>query len=247
MRMFLRQLLDLTLVQLTNWRWAWRGQVITSTVFPALSTATLGVFAGTGSDALIYVVTGNIVLSLLFGTVGRVSGNFAYMRVNGMLDYFATLPISRAALILATVLAFLLLSIPSAIVTLLIGAAILQLPLNINPLIIVVLPLITMALAGLGALIGLLGKTPDDVGNMSTLITFALLGVGPVIIPADRLPPLLQAISVFSPATYAASALRQVVMSVPDRIPLAVDIAVLFCVMIGLLWIVGQKIDWRGR
>jgi hypothetical protein len=45
------------------------------------------------------------------------------MRAVGRLDYFATLPIYRSALILATVLAFLIMSLPSVAMTLILGLA----------------------------------------------------------------------------------------------------------------------------
>jgi ABC-2 type transport system permease protein len=245
---FLIQLVDLTLIQLTNWRWSWRSTVIISMIFPILSIGALGIFArNSGPDALAYVVTGNIVLSLLFRTVGQVSNNFSYMRVVGMLDYFATLPIYRSALILASVFAFLLLSLPSTLWTLAMGALILRIPLAISPWIIVVIPLVSLTLCGLGALIGLVGRTPQEVDSISTLTTFLLLAVGPVIIPADALPGVVQVIGLFSPATYAASALRQEVLGLPDRIPLAVDMLALTVLLLGFLWLVAQRIDWRER
>ena len=248
MQPFLVQLFDLTLIQLTNWRWSWRSTLITSVVAPVISTVGLGLFAAnSGREALGYVLTGNMVMSLLFGTVGHVSSNFAYMRVVGTLDYLATLPLHRIALILATVVAFLCLSIPPAIVTLALGAVVLGVPLALSPWLIVVLPLISVTLCGLGALIGILCRTPEEVGSVSTLTTFVLVALGPVIFPASRLPEVINVVSLLSPATYAASALRQVVLAMPDRIPLEVDMGVLVAVMVGLLWLAGRRMDWRQR
>ena len=248
MQPFLIQLLDLTLIQLTNWRWSWRGALITSVIAPVLSTVGLGVFAaGGGAVPLVYVITGNMVLSLLFGSLGRVSSNLAYMRVAGTLAYFATLPVYRLALVLATVIAFLALSLPAVAATLALGVLILGLPLAVSPLILVVVPLISLTLSGLGALIGLLGRTPDEVNTTGTLVTFLLMGLGPVIIPPDRLPAILLTVSLLSPATYAASALRQVVFALPDRLPLALDLAVLSGITAGLLWLVDRRLDWRAR
>ncbi len=241
----LTQLLDLTLIQLANWRWSWRGLMLTSLIAPLLSTAAFSVFVREGADVLAYILTGNMVMSLLFGTFDRVSTHFAYMRLVGRLDFFATLPIYRAALILATVTAFLVLSLPAVLLTLLMGALLLDLSLTLSPWIVVVLPLIGTALCGLGALIGVAVRSPEEVGNLSTLLTFVLVGFGPVIIPLDRLPPLIQTLSYLSPATYAASALRQTVLEMPDRIPLAVDMLVLAGLLIGSLWLVGQRMDWR--
>ena len=41
---------------------------------------------------------------LLLDGLNKVSSNIAFMKFNGTLDYFATLPVYRSALVLATVL-----------------------------------------------------------------------------------------------------------------------------------------------
>lgn len=240
------QLLDLTLIQLANWRWSWRGQLLTGIIAPVLTTGMLSMFAsGRDPETLAYILTGNMVMSLLFGTFDRVAGHFAYMRMVGRLDFFATLPIYRSALIVATVIAFLALSLPSLLLTLLFGMVILDLPLVISPWILVVIPVTGCSLCGLGTLIGIITRTPETAVTYSTLITFLLMGSGPVIVPLDRLPGVMQWLSLLSPATYAASALRQTVLDLPDRIPLGVDLAVLGLFLAGSLWIVGRHMDWR--
>jgi ABC-2 type transport system permease protein len=240
------QLLDMTLVQLANWRWSWRASLLTSVIAPVLSTAALGVFAaGRGPDVLAYILTGNLVMSLLFGTFDRVATHFAYMRMVGRLDYFATLPIYRATLILATVFAFLVLALPAFLITLIAGALFLDLHLALSPWLLVAIPLIGTALCGLGALIGIVVRSPEEVGSLSTLITFLLVGFGPVVIPPEHLPGIVLRLGYLSPATYAASALRQTVLGMADRIPLGVDLVVLAGFLAISLWLVGQRMDWR--
>ncbi len=248
MQPFLIQLGDLTLIQLTNWRWSWRTTLLTSTIAPLLGIVGLGVFAAAGGrDALIYVVTGNMVLSLLFGSLGQVSSNLAYMRWAGTLDYFATLPVYRAGLVVATVGAFLLLNLPAVAITLGLGVWLLGLTPALSLWLLLAVPLISLALSGLGALIGLGARTPEAAGSLSTLATFLLAALGPVIIPPDRLPAPILAVSLLSPATYAASALRQTVFALPDRLPLALDLAVLAALTAGLLALVDRRLEWRGR
>jgi ABC-2 type transport system permease protein len=240
------QLLDLTLIQLANWRWSWRGTLLTGLIAPLLSTAALGVFAAdSGPDALGYILAGSMVMSLLFGTFDKVAAHFAYMRIVGRLAFFATLPIYRVTLILATVCAFLVLALPAVIVTLVAGALILDVTPHLSSWIVVAVPLIGVSLCGLGALIGIVLRSPEEVGNLSAMITFVLIGFGPVVIPPDRLPEVVQTLSFLSPATYAASALRQTVLGMDDRIPLGVDLLVLAGFLAISLWIVGRRMDWR--
>ncbi len=114
---FAVQLLNLTLIQLANWRWSWRGMLITAVVAPVLTTLGLSAFvAHSDTETLAYILSGNLVMSLLFGTLNNVAGHFSYMRIVGRMDFFATLPIYRVTLIIATVFAFLVLALPSTIV-----------------------------------------------------------------------------------------------------------------------------------
>lgn len=244
----LTQLWDLLLMELTNWRWSWRMLVITSMLTPLLGIIGLGVFArAAGShDALAAILTGNVVLALMFGTMDKVQSRFLFMRVMGTLDYYATLPIQQYSLILASVLSFLLLSLPSIVITIAVGSLMLGLPLNLNPLALLVIPLCAVPLSGIGALIAAYARTPEEGGAFSLLITFVMLGLGPVVIPASRLPGIVLILGRFSPATYAASARRQTLLG-PLTPEMLLDLAVLVGVSLLSFWLVGRKLSWRKR
>jgi ABC-2 type transport system permease protein len=240
------QLLDLVLIQLSNWRWAWRGMVVTGIMGPTFSIIALGLFAR-GSDpvTLGYILTGGMVLNLMFENQDKVCSNFAFMRAVGMLHYFAALPVQRYSLVLATVLAFLLLSLPSLAITTLVGIVFLHVQLTPSPLILLVIPLAAIPLAGIGALVGTSARTPEEAGSISMILTFIMTGLGPVVFPPDRLPEILLKLGWLSPATYAASALRQTLLG-PITPRLAIDLIVLLGLASVALWIVSRKMDWRN-
>ncbi len=108
------------------------------------------------------------------------------------MDYFATLPIERFVLIIAMVLSFLLLSLPSLVVTIVAGPALLALQLRPSPWLLIIIPLCTLSLAGVGGLLGLIGRTRGDSLNLGFIFTLLLTAMGPVVIPPDRLPALLR-------------------------------------------------------
>jgi ABC-2 type transport system permease protein len=221
------QFLDLLLIELTNWRWSWRLTLVTGAVAPLISILALGVFArDAGAEALAYVLTGNLVMSLLFGTMNNLESHFGYLRLGGMLDYFATLPLRRGVLLAAVVTAFLLLALPGLLITLLAGAAVLGVPLSLHPAALLALPLCALPLAGIGALVGMKVRNPMDGGPICLLVTVALLALGPVMVPPSRLPAALQIVGWASPATYAASALRLTLLG-PVTSRLFLDLAVL--------------------
>ncbi|GII96032.1 ABC transporter permease [Sinosporangium siamense] len=241
------QLADLLLIQLSNYRWSWRGMVVTGVAAPLMTLVAVGLPAKQyGTDALAYVLVGSIVLSLMFQIMNQVAHNFSFMKAMGMLDYFATLPVYRFLLIIATVLAFLLMAVPSLLVTLVFGVLVLGVPLQISPLALVVIPLCALPLAGIGALIGLTAPSPQEVGPFTLLLTIVLLFLGPVVLPPVTLPDWLLALGHVSPSGYAASALRQAMVG-PVTGRLWLDLAVLAGLAAAVLWAVGRKITWQPR
>jgi ABC-2 type transport system permease protein len=148
--------------------------------------------------------------------------------------------------ILATVLAFLLLSLPSLFVTVLLGAFFLRLPLAVHPLILAAVPLAAIPLSGIGALIAVEARTPEEATTLSNLLTFLLLGFGPVLIPPENLPRFLVALGWLSPATYAASALRQALLG-PVTVRFMLDLAVLIGLSAIIFHLAAKKMAWRVK
>ena len=233
------------MIEMTNWRWSWRGMLFVDTLAPLFSMMALSIFArDSGASTLAYVMTGNLVLALMFGNLDKTCSHFSYMRFMGSLDYYATLPIHKYVLILAAVLAFLLLSLPSFAVTLLAGLLVLHIPLAPHPLLLLVIPMCAIPLSGIGALLGSTARSPQEAGSLSLLFTFLLTAIGPVIVPPDRLPGVLVAIGRLSPATYAASALRQSLLG-PVTGQIIIDFAALGMAAVLVFWLVARLMDWR--
>ncbi|MCB9420640.1 MAG: ABC transporter permease [Ardenticatenaceae bacterium] len=239
------QLFDLILIQLSNFRWSWRGMLTSGIAAPLLSLLALGTFArDSGPDVLAYVLTGNVVLALMFENLGKVSNNFAFMKAMGTLDYFATLPIHRYMVILASLISFLILSLPALLVMLLVGSWFLRIHLVIHLLWPMVVVLTAVSLAALGALIGVTAPTPQAAGPTTLLLIMGFTALGPVIIPPERLPQFMRWIGWFSPATYAASAMRQTLLG-PVMPRLALDLLVLAGLTLITGWAASRKMDWR--
>jgi ABC-2 type transport system permease protein len=77
-------------------------------------------------------------------------------------------------------------------------------------------------------------------------MTMVMLFIGPVIIRESRLPDILLLVGRLSPATYAASALRQTLVE-PMTGQVVVDLAALVGFSLLTFWLVGLKLDWRQR
>ena len=241
------QLADLCLIELSNWRWTWRSTVTVSMILPLTGMIALAFYGReSGQAALGAIFSGSLVMSLMFGNLRNIQAHIIFMRMEGTLEYFATLPIHKNGLLLAIILAFFALSLPSLLATLLIGSAILDLPLSIHPLALLVIPLCVAPMSAIGALIGVYAREPQQGNSLSLLVTFAFAGLGAVIVPAEQLPAALQRIGMFNPAALAASALRQTLLG-PVTDGLALDLLLLCAFALLILSLVSRKLDWRER
>lgn len=120
----------------------------------------------------------------------------------------------------------------------------LALPLALHPLLFVAIPLGAIPLACIGVFLGLLGRSWGEASSWGFVVSLLLSVLGPVMIPPVRLPEILIWLGYLNPATYAASALRQVVIG-PISAYLLVDLAVLAGMSALLLWLVERKMSWR--
>ncbi|MFF9980545.1 ABC transporter permease [Streptomyces erythrochromogenes] len=242
-----RQVWDLFRIQLTNWRWSWPQMVLTGMLAPLVSIAALGLFARNSvHGATEYVLTGSVTMAILFETQNKIASNFAFMRGNGAFEYYAALPVRREALILATLGAFSLLSLPAVAVTLLLGSVLLGVPLSFSPLAPVALLLALLPSAGLGAFIGSRSATIEQASSLSLATTLLMMAAGPVAVPPELLPDALTWIGHANPAVYASDSLRHSLTS-PSTASALADMAVLAAFSLAVWVLTSTRMHWRAH
>jgi len=246
-RSFPVQLVDLVLIELSNWRWCWRSLVVVGALVPLFGMVGLSIYArDLGPQALNTIYSGSLVMSLMLGNLGSIQSHVVFMRFQGTLDFFATLPIHRFTLLLAIIVAFFLISLPALLALLIIGSALLKVSLAPHPLLLLVIPLCVVPMSAVGALIGVNVESPQQGNSLSILTTFLFAGLGPVLFPAERLPEILRLIGEINPAARAASALRQTLIGPLDE-QIILDLAIVIGFTLCVLFLVGKKLDWRAR
>ncbi len=151
------------------------------------------------------VVAGSTVLVVAFVALNLLAQRFGALKGSGGLDYYATLPVSGALVVLATAASYATFTVPGAVVTGVVGALLYGLPLTHLWVLALVLPVAGAALAGLGACLGLLAPRAELATVAGQLGMSGILFLG--IIPADRLPGFVQAVRAVVPSTYATDAL----------------------------------------
>jgi ABC-2 type transport system permease protein len=240
------QLVNLTLIQLYNWRWSWVSTVVTGVVAPLVTVIGLGKLAeGRDDTAVSFLFIGSLVLGLCFENQNKVASHFAFQRETGALTFFAALPIRQSGLVLASSMAFFVLSIPALMVTTLLGAHLLDLTLNPHPLLLIVVPVAILPMAALGTIIGTYSKNLAQAGAFSVASTMITVVLGGVLVPPALLPFAAGVASWLSPATYVASALRQALVG-PVTPRVFFDMAMLLAFgTVGFL-VAGRRVRWKS-
>jgi ABC-2 type transport system permease protein len=224
----------------------WLGMLVTLTVFLNLGMMfSFSFIAGSRDPELgSHIVPGAAIMTLVTLGVSMVANDLAQQRRSGAIQYYAALPISKAAYILAMVTANGIAALPGMLVTIVAGAWLYRLPLVFNPLVLVVVPLSAVSLAGLGAVIGLGIKNWRLVGLVAQSVMFFIIFFAPVMIPTERLPGVLQVSGWFLPPTYAARAFRAA-LAPGLAMETLLDVAVLALFAVGSLALVSRFLEWR--
>lgn len=245
MRSSLRDYLLLTRIQLLELRTWGPITVIFTTLFPLAMVFGFGLIGGgVSKEGFVYVVTGAAVISLVTIGVTATSQELGEMRKTGVFQYYASLPISKGALLTAILTVRVLTALPGLALTLVVGAWLYDVTLAVNAATLLLLPLTVVALSGIGAALGILVSDFRVVAAVSQLVFVVIMFASPVLIPPESLPPVLRWLSWVLPPTYAADGFRRALTSVIDT-RLYIDLGVLaFCATVSLV-AVSKGLRWR--
>ncbi|WP_436847252.1 ABC transporter permease [Streptomyces buecherae] len=183
-----------------------------------------------GSEARA-VVSGASVLVVAFVALNLLAQYFGALRASGGLDHYATLPVPPAAVVLGAAGAYASFTVPGTIVTAVAGSVLFGLPMTHLWVLLAVIPLAGAALAGLGAVLGLLAPRPELATLCGQLGMSAALLLG--VLPAERMPALVAYARDLLPSTYGVEALTRSFDAHPDWLAVGVDLGV--CAAVGVV------------
>lgn len=238
---------DLFLIQFSGVRTAWQWVFLVSAVMPMGLLFFLSFLAAHADRAtLLYYITGNVVVALMLNPLFMLSGQLSWAKQSKAFDFYAGLPISRTALILAAICVSVMFTVPGMILLLIVGMVLFHLWIVPSPLIVVVMILSPLALSGLGATIGILSPNQQVSGVIANIFMVLVMFLSPVFVPLSRLPGLLQVTARLLPPTYAGDALRQTLSGHLEP-GFMLDIVVLGGFSLASFYLVTSRLDWRSR
>jgi ABC-2 type transport system permease protein len=177
------------------------------------------------------VVAGSSVLVVAFVALNLLAQYFGQLRASGGLDHYATLPVPPASVVLGVAGAYASFTVPGTLVTAVLGSVLFRLPLAHLWVLAAVIPLAGAALAGLGAVLGLLAPRQELATLLGQLGMSAALLLG--VLPPGRLPePMVYARDLL-PSTYGVEALTRTFGTHPDWSAVGLDLVI--CAAVGVV------------
>lgn len=171
-----------------------------------------------GVDAVNYLVAGVIVQGIVFGALNTGLG-LAMDAKEGLMDRFASLPMSRSAVVFGRILADMAITVFTTTITILVGLLVGFRPsANVAEWIAAVALMLLMAfvLAWFGAIIGLALKTVEAVNSIGFTFIFPFTFVSSTFINPDFLPSWLQGFAKNQPFTLLLDSTRALLTGYPD-------------------------------
>lgn len=195
-------------MQLTRVRTAWRPYLIVSSAMPLGIAVLMRAIMEPRQvhEFGVQIVSGSVVLAIAMTAIVMLAQRIASLRETGALDYYATLPVSRAAVVGSILISFAIFSLPGAVIVVALGSLLFDLSLIALVAVVPVWALGSFALAGLGIVIGFRARDEQLAGMYSNLAMMAVLFLG--ILPAEKLPGWLTPLRAVLPSTYAIDALK---------------------------------------
>nr|BBH90962.1 transport permease protein [Thermosporothrix sp. COM3] len=224
-----------------------RGEnILVTLIIPALLlifATSLNIVPGLKGNPVDFLLPGIIAIAIIAAGMVNLGIATAYERYYGVLKRLGSSPISRGGLILAKIISILVLELVQ--VALLVGIAVLFYhwqPQGSLLLTLLFVALGTTAFAALGlAMAGALRAELTLAGANALFLVFLLIGGG--IVPLDRLPAPLAAISGILPSTALTQAL-QAAMSPSAAFPLS-QLLVLIVWVLVILFVAIKTFKWE--
>lgn len=171
-----------------------------------------------GVNAVNYLVAGIIVQGIVFGGINTGLG-LAMDSKEGLMDRFASLPMTRSAVVLGRILADMAIAIFTTTITILVGLLV-----GFRPTTDLVdwaaaiglMLLMAFTLAWLGAIIGLTLKTVEAVNSIGFTFIFPFTFLSSTFINPNYLPSWLQGFAKNQPFTLLLDATRGLLTGFPE-------------------------------
>ena len=179
-----------------------------------------------------FFATGASTLALITLGLVFVPQGVAEMKQKQTFEYIWSLPISRFAFVAADFTIWMLVVLPSVVITLAVASWRYDFGLSLDPLIVPGFLLVAFTGVAVGTSLAHLSPSPVLTSVITNVIIFSLFLFSPVYFPNDRLPVVLERVHQVLPVKYMGDIVRGTVTEgINDSLPVAFLVVGVWCVL----------------
>ena len=207
--------------------------VYRQTVIPGLVTSGLYIIifgltlqqritAINGISYTVYILPGLIMMNVITNAYNNTASSILQMKLLQQMQDMLITPMSNVELALAFIIGGTVRGFINGILVLLLGIAIVGMPVEPPLIVIVFLILVSWAFSSAGLILGILSESWDNIATMVNFFITPLIFLGGVFYSINMLPGFWRTVSLINPIYYVINGLRYAVLDVGDT-PFAIS------------------------
>ncbi|WP_082198218.1 ABC transporter permease [Bacillus sp. FJAT-26390] len=232
-------------IQFALIRDSWIIVVLVATIFPLTTILFMRFFiADPSPEMMVQIIAGNMIFGVIIMGLNSIGQEISMQKHQGHFTFYASLPILKINFVAANLLRGLMSTIPSFVLLGVIGYWIYGVDLHLSWGLPLVMLLSLTSVVGLGVCIGFWSPNQQLTNMLAQLLMMVVTFLSPVMVERDQLPEVLQWISYIFPTTYAADAMRIVLLHGWTQ-AVMLDCLVMLLYTFITLFIVNRLVSWR--
>jgi ABC-2 type transport system permease protein len=232
-------------IQFALIRDSWIIVVLVATIFPLTTILFMRFFiADPSPEMMVQIIAGNMIFGVIIMGLNSIGQEISMQKHQGHFTFYASLPILKINFVAANLLRGLMSTIPSFVLLGVIGYWIYGVDLHLSWGLPLVMLLSLTSVVGLGVCIGFWSPNQQLTNMLAQLLMMVVTFLSPVMVERDQLPEVLQWISYIFPTTYAADAMRIVLLHGWTQAVMLDCLVMLLYTFITLV-IVNRLVSWR--
>lgn len=244
---FLTELGILFKIQFSIIREQWAWVILMASMFPFTTMMFMNFFSVDPSpEEIVRIIAGNMIFGVIVMGLNSTGQDISWQKHQGHFTFYASLPISKINFVLAILLRGLMSTLPSVVILAALGQWVYGVQFHYSWGIIPVVLLSLFSVVGLGVLIGFWSPNHQLTNMLVQVLMMLISFLTPVMVDMNQLPDVLQWISYIFPTTYAATAMREILISgwTPA---LTTNMLVLLGFSIVTYFIITKSVNWRVK
>ena len=175
-----------------------------------------------GISYTVYILPGLIMMNVITNAYNNTASSILQMKLLQQMQDMLITPMSNVELALAFIIGGTVRGFINGILVLLLGIAIVGMPVEHPLIVIIFLILVSWAFSSAGLILGILAESWDNIATMVNFFITPLILLGGVFYSINMLPGFWRTVSLINPIYYVINGLRYAVLGVGDT-PFAIS------------------------